>query len=204
MKIGYFVSHFPYIDHLNDADYDEKYAHGGTEIAAYNLAINIAKKYEVDVFTTSMTSKDSVDTSGNIKIYRYGTILKIASANLTSGILYKPLSHELDIAHAQYNTPYSDYSALRYAKKKNVPFVVTYHNDAPESGGIFIRNWANKIYNRTMLKKVLSGADTIIATSNSYIRESMILGNYKDKIEVIPNGIDLEEFQISLSQFECR
>lgn len=87
MKIGYFVSHFPYIDHLNDADYDEKYAHGGTEIAAYNLAINIAKKYEVDVFTTSMTSKDSVDTSGNIKIYRYSTILKIVSANLTSGII---------------------------------------------------------------------------------------------------------------------
>jgi glycosyltransferase involved in cell wall biosynthesis len=204
MKIGYFVSHFPYIGHLNDADYDKKYAHGGTEIAAYNLAINIAKKHEVDVFTTSMTSKDSVDTVGNIRIYRYGTILKIASANLTSGILYKPLSHEIDIAHAQYNTPYSDYSALRYAKKKNVPFVVTYHNDAPESGGIFIRNWANKIYNRTLLKNVLSGADTIIATSNSYINESRFLPNYKEKIEVIPNGIDLKEFENNLSKAECR
>jgi len=151
-----------------------------------------------------MTSKDSVDTLDNIKIYRYGTILKIASANLTSGILYKPLSHEMDIAHAQYNTPYSDYSALRYAKKKNIPFVVTYHNDAPESGGIFIRNWANKIYNKTLLKNVLSGADAIIATSNSYVNESMFLGDYKEKIEVIPNGINLNEFENNLSKSECR
>ncbi len=204
MKIGYFISHFPYADGLNESDYHKKYAHGGTEIAAYNLAINMAKKHEVDVFTTSMTSKDSVDTLGNIKIYRYGTILKIASANLTSGILYKPLNHEVDIAHAQYNTPYSDYSALRYAKKKEVPFVVTYHNDAPESGGIFIRNWANKLYNKTLLKRVLNGADIIIATSKSYIDESMILGDYKDKIKVIPNGINLKEFENTLSKSECR
>ena len=168
MKIGYFVSHFPYIDRLNDADYNKKYAHGGTEIAAYNLAINIAKKHEVNVFTTSMDSKDSVESLNNIKIHRYGTIIKIASANLTSGNLYKPLNHKLDIVHAHYNTPYSDYSALRYAKKKNVPFVVTYHIDAPESGGIFMRNWGNKIYNKTLLKRVLNGADTIIATSKSY------------------------------------
>lgn len=204
MKIGYFVSHFPYIRHLNDDDYEKKYAHGGTEIAAYNLAINIAKKYPVDVFTTSMTSKDSIENLGNIKIHRYGTLLKIASANLTSGILYKPLSHELDIVHAHYNTPYSDYSGLRYAKKKEVPFVVTYHNDAPEIGGIFIRNWANKIYNKTLLKNVLKGADIIIATSNSYINESRFLRDYKEKIEVIPNGINLKEFENSLSKSECR
>jgi len=204
MKIGYFVSHFPYIDRLNDADYDKKYAHGGTEIAAYNLAVNIAKKHEVDIFTTSMNSKDSFESLNNIKIYRYGTILKIASANLTSGILYKPLNYELDIAHAHYNIPYSDYSALRYAKKKNIPFVVTYHNDAPESGGLFIRNWANKTYSRTLLKRVLNGADTIIATSNSYINESMFLGDYRDKIKVIPNGINLKEFENPLSSVECR
>jgi glycosyltransferase involved in cell wall biosynthesis len=204
MKIGYFISHFPYIDRLNDPDYEKKYAHGGTEIAAYNLAINIAKKHEVDIFTSSMTSKDSVDSLDNIKIYRYGTILKIASANLTTGILYKPLNHKMDIAHAHYNTPYSDYAALRYAKKKNVPFVVTYQNDAPETNGNFIRNWANKIYNKTLIKKVLDGANVIISTSNAFINESFILGDYKEKIEIIPNGINLEEVRIKLSPSESR
>ena len=204
MKIGYFISHFPYMDRINDANYSKEYAHGGTEIAAYNLARNIAKIDEVDIFTTSINSKDSLELSENMTIHRYGTVLKIASANLSFKILYKPLKQEIDIAHAHYNMPYSDYSALRYVKKNKVPFVVTYHADAQDSGGNLIRNWAQMIYNRSLLKNVLNGADVIIATSNSYIDESKFLGNYRDKIEVIPNGINLEEFDINLSKEECR
>lgn len=204
MKIGYFVGHFPYKDHLNDPDYHKKYAHGGTEIAAYNLALNIAKRHEVDVFTTSMTSKDSIDKLDNINIYRYGNIITYSSTNLTYGMFNKPLSHQIDIAHAHFNVPYSEYSALRYAKKKNVPLVITYHNDAQESGGSFIRNMVTKIYNKTIVKKALRGADIIIATSEAYINESILLGDYREKIEVIPNGINLEEFQNLLSTSECR
>jgi Glycosyltransferase len=204
MKIGYFISHFPYIDRVNDANYSKEYAHGGTEIAAYQLARNIAKIDDVDIFTTSINSRDSHQSSENMLIHRYGTLLKIASANLSLKILYKPLDYKIDIAHAHYNMPYSDYSALRYAEKNKVPFVVTYHADAQESGGNLIRNWAQLIYNRSLLKNVLNGADIIIATSNSYIDESKFLGDYLEKIEVIPNGINLEEFDINLSKGECR
>lgn len=204
MKIGYFVGHFPYMDSLNDPDYYKKYAHGGTEIAACNLAVNMAKKHEVSIFTTSMNAKDSIDTLGDIKIYRYSNVVTYSSTNLTLGMFYKPLSHELDIVHAHYNVPYSEYSALRYAKKKKVPFVITYHNDAQESGGSFIRNLVTKIYNKNVVKRALDGADTIIATSTAYIDESTLLGDYKDKIEVIPNGINLKEFEILLSSAECR
>ena len=204
MKIGYFISHFPYMDRVNDANYSKEYAHGGTEIAAYQLARNIAKIDDVDIFTTSINSKDSHQSSENMLIHRYSTILKIASANLSLKILYKPLDYKIDIAHAHYNMPYSDYSALRYAEKNKVPFVVTYHADAQENGGNLIRNWAQMIYNRSLLKNVLNGADIIIATSNSYINESKFLGDYREKIEVIPNGINLEEFDINLSKEECR
>ncbi|WP_424355715.1 glycosyltransferase family 4 protein [Methanobacterium sp. MBAC-LM] len=204
MKIGYFISHFPYIDRVNDATYNKEYAHGGTEIAAYQLARNIAEIDDVEIFTTSINSKDSTEASENMLIHRYSTFLKIASANLSFKILYKPLSCKIDIAHAHYNMPYSDYSALRYAKKNKVPFVVTYHADAQESGGNPIRNWAQMIYNRSLLKNVLNGADVIIATSKSYIDESKFLGDYRDKIEVIPNGINLEEFDIKLGKEECR
>ena len=204
MKIGYFISHFPYIDRVNDANYSKEYAHGGTEIAAYQLARNIAKIDDVDIFTTSINSKDSHQSSENMLIHRYSTILKIASANLSLKILYKPLDYKIDIAHAHYNMPYSDYSALRYAEKNKVPLVVTYHADAQESGGNLIRNWAQMIYNRSLLKNVLNGADIIIATSNSYIDESKFLGDHREKIEVIPNGINLEEFDINLSKEECR
>lgn len=204
MKIGYFIGHFPYIKRVNDVDYDKEYAHGGTEIAAYNLAVNIAKKHDVEIFTTSMDSNNFTEHVNNLEIHRYATNLKISSANLSFNILYKPLSHEIDVVHAIYNMPYSDYVALRYAKKKNVPFVVTYQGDAQDSGGNFIRNLATFIYNRTLLKQVLKGADIIIATSNSFIHESRYLGDFKEKITVIPNGINIEEFEINLSKEDCK
>jgi hypothetical protein len=50
MKIGYFIGHFPYPNLVNTPDYIKKYAHGGTEIAAYNLAVNMAKRgHMIDV-----------------------------------------------------------------------------------------------------------------------------------------------------------
>ena len=44
MKIGYFIGHFPYVNLVNTPDYIKEYAHGGTEIAAYNLAVKMANR----------------------------------------------------------------------------------------------------------------------------------------------------------------
>jgi glycosyltransferase involved in cell wall biosynthesis len=205
MNIGYFIGHFPYVDLVDKEDYDKEYAHGGTEIAAYNLAVNIMKRgHDVDVFTASIDSKDSVENSMGMTIHRYATNLKIASANLSLKLMYKPLDEDVEIVHAHYNIPLPDLSASRYAKKKHLPFIITYHADAQESGGNFIRNTATAFYNKYILDKVLSNADIIIATSKSYIDESKYLGNYRDKVRVVPNGINLEDFEIGLSKEECR
>ncbi|KAF5086884.1 D-inositol-3-phosphate glycosyltransferase [anaerobic digester metagenome] len=205
MNIGYFIGHFPYTELVGKSGYDKDYAHGGTEIAAYNLAVNMAERgHEIDVFTASIDSSDSVENSEGMKIHRYTTNLKIASANLSLKLMYKPLDENVEIVHAHYNIPLPDLSASRYAKKKNVPFIITYHADAQETGGNFIRNTATALYNRYILDRVLSNADAIIATSNSYIDESKYLGKYRDKIKVVPNGINPEDFEIELSKEECR
>ena len=59
MKIGYFIGHFPYVNLVNTPDYIKDYAHGGTEIAAYNLAVQMAERgNDIDVFTTSIDSNE--------------------------------------------------------------------------------------------------------------------------------------------------
>jgi glycosyltransferase involved in cell wall biosynthesis len=60
------------------------------------------------------------------------------------------------------------------------------------------------VYNRYLLDKLLSRADVIISPSEHYIDESRFLGKYRDKIAVIPNGIELEDFDIPLSKEECK
>ena len=156
MKIGYFIGHFPYINLVNTPDYINAYAHGGTEIAAYNLAIHMARRgNEIDVFTSSIDSKNTTHISNNMRIHRYPTSFKIASANPSFKLIYKPLKYDLDILHAHSPIPYSDLPALLYVKRKKIPLVLTYQFDGQETGGSFIRNTSVYVYNKFLLKWVM-------------------------------------------------
>ena len=205
MKIGYFIGHFPYMNLINTSNYIRDYAHGGTEIAAYNLAINMAKRgNEIEVFTTSIDSRESIEIYHNMRIHRNPTSFKIASANASFKLIYKPLNYDLDIVHAHSPIPYSDLPALLYSKRKKVPLILTYQFDGQETGGSFMRNAGVGIYNKFFINKVLGSADVIIATTESYANESPFLRGYKDKIVIIPNGINIEEVTTSHTQEECR
>ena len=204
MKIGYFIGHFPYTNLVNTPSYIKAYAHGGTEIAAYNLATEMAKRgNEIDVFTTSINSKKPPIELKH-EIHRYSTSFKIASANASFKLIYKPLNYDLDIVHAHSPIPYSDIPALLYAKRKKVPFILTYQFDGQETGGSFIRNTSVSIYNKFFINRVMDAAKVIIATTKSYANESLVLKNYKDKIVVIPNGINLDEVTTTYTKEESR
>lgn len=51
---------------------------------------------------------------------------------------------------------------------------------------------------------MLSFADVIICPSEYYIEESRFLSKYKKKICVVPNGIDLDSYNIEFSKSRCR
>lgn len=204
MRVDYFITHFPYRDRFDDADYFARYKRGGAELAAYHLALEMAKKNEVNIFTTSINSKDSFEEYDDVNVYRYGTKFRIDAGNISFGLFTKPLSHDADIIHAHFSTPPGELAGARCAKKRKVPFVLTYHGDWQESFGGFIRRTALSFYNKYLLDKVLSYADVIISPSEYYIDESRFLGKYRDKIVVIPNGIKIEDFDIPLSREQCR
>ena len=205
MKIGYFITHFPYENHFNDVNYFKRYTHAGTEEVAYNLAVNMTKKgHEVNIFTTSIDSKDAVEKYENMSIHRYGTNFRIESGNISFHLFRKPLKYQVDVVHAHYSVPIGALAALRYVKKKKTPFIVTYHGDAQENYGGFIRMMSVSFYNKYLLDKVLSYADVIISPSEFYINESRFLGKYRNKIVVIPNGINIEDFDIPYSKEQCR
>ena len=199
MKIGCFTTHFPY-----SRGYPEYFC-GGVEVVAYNLTISMAQKgHEIVVFTTSINSKDIIERHKNIELYRYAINFRIGEANMSFKLLYKPLEHEVDIIHAHAGNPPAPIAAYRYAKKKKKPFVVTYHGDGQWNWGGFIRRTSVYFYNKYLLDKILSYADVVISPSEYYIDESKFLGKYRDKVVVIPNGINIDEFDISYSKEECR
>lgn len=198
MKICYLVTKFPY-----DKQFKE-YPYGGSSLAAYYLAIEMAKRYhEIDVFTTSVSSKDSIEKHENMMIHRYGTNFRVLTSNISLGMFTKPVKHDVDVVHTHFDIPPGPLAGLRYAKIKNVPLVVTYHGDWVENYGGLLRRIGIAFHNKFLVDKVLSYADAIISPSAYYIDRSRFLRKYRDKIVVIPNGINFYDFDIPYSKKEC-
>lgn len=201
MKINYFITHFPYKNKL----FNKKYTIGGAEVVADNLARILAQKgHEVSVFAASANYKTETEKYNNIKVYRYRTNFSVAGGNFSFGLLKNPVKYPTDLIHVHISVPMSDIAGLRCAKKKKVPLVVTHHGDLQEDLGGVIQKMCVYFYNKYLLDKILSRADIIISPSEYYINESRFLGKYRDKIVVIPNGINVDEFDIGYSKEECR
>ena len=201
MKISYFITRFPYKNKV----VNEKYSVRGAGAVADNLASVLAQTgHEISIFTASANSKTTTESYGNIRIYRYGTNFRVASGRFSFGLLKNPAKYPTSLVHVHVTIPMGDIAGLQYAKKKKVPLVVTYHGDLQENMGGFIRRMSVYFYNKFLLDKILSHADVIISPSEYYIDESRFLGKYRDKIVVIQNGINIDEFDIDYSKEECR
>lgn len=198
MIIGYFSSTFPY----NHSHPD--YFCGGSSLATHSLVNEISNRdTDVKVFTTSADSGDHYEQKGRIEIYRYATSLKLFTSPLSLGLFHKPLKHGVDLVHVSFDMPPGPFAASRYARKKDLPLILTYHGDWDPDYGSFARKVGVSINNR-FVSDLLSYADLIISPSKLYAEKSRYLNKYPDKIRVIPNGIDVDEFQLNYSQEECR
>lgn len=187
---------------------NEKSAVYSKSMVAYNLCLNLARRgHHVQIFTPSEEGKDYVDTYKGIVIHRYGSFLRYRSEHVSPKILYEPLKYDIDVVHIHSGISISLIAGFRYAMKKKRPLVITWHGDSIREYGRysgFIPGVAAYLYKKYLADKILSHADVIISPSKYYIDGSRFLGKYRDKIVVIPNGINLEEFDIPYSKEECK
>lgn len=101
--------------------------------------------------------------------------------SLSAITLLKNLAEEADIIHYHYPWPFMDLAHI--LARVNKPSIVTYHSD------IVRQKSAMKIYT-PLMRRFLRSVDKIVATSPNYIQSSPVLGQYSDKSEIIPIGLD--------------
>ena len=94
---------------------------------------------------------------------------------------FKKIINNFDIVHYHFPYPFSDLLNILTRNKKK--YIITYHSD------IVKQKFLLKLY-YPLMKYHLNGAEKIITTSPNYLESSKILQHYKDKVEVIPCGID--------------
>ncbi|MFZ5633029.1 MAG: hypothetical protein ACOY40_09305 [Bacillota bacterium] len=114
MIVSYFITHYPL---KGGSKANIKYIHGGAERAAYSLCQEMAKKNKVNVYTTAFNNQQTVEKECNISIYRYRTMAKIQSSNLSYDLFRMP-NHDADIVHAHFSTPPAELAGKLYAQRK--------------------------------------------------------------------------------------
>lgn len=157
---------------------------GGIEQVIFQLAQGSARHgIEPQVLYLSDNGSARNLTVGNHVTHRSKQDLYIAATGLSlSGIRdFKELAAQADIVHYHFPWPYMDLA--HFAARLKKPSLVSYHSDIVKQKVLL------KLYS-PLMNRFLGSVDRIVASSPNYAASSPVLTRFKDKVEIIPYGLD--------------
>ena len=174
---------------------------GGGGNAAKNICEGLARRgHEIQVLTAHMKNFPRQENSSGIRIHRVPSLRQtpfqagllamsgFVAAGLAAG-LNNIRSWRPDIIHVHFAVP-SGPVAWALSKVTKTPYVLTAHlGDVPRGVPEKTDSWFRWIYPFT--PKIWYDASRVIAVSE-YTRQ-LALQHYSVNVEVIPNGVHLEE-----------
>lgn len=157
---------------------------GGVEQVIYQIASGVAECGVISsVLSLSKSGHPQSVVMDNHIAYKAKMDFEIASTgfSLSAFSRFKELASEVDIIHYHFPWPFMD--LVHFAANLNKPTLATYHSD------IIRQELLLKFY-RPLMDKFLGNIDRIVATSPNYIHSSPVLNKYREKVDVIPIGIN--------------
>ena len=206
MRIGYFTSDLPYRN-PQTGEITRPFHAGGVGNAAFNLAVQMTRLgHEVTVFTSSHDGQGSVEVHGSLRIVRYRRHFTVGEAPISLSLLLKPLVGDgvFDVVHGHMGNLPAPLTAALHARIHGVPLLTTYHNDYIGGFGSLGRRMGVYLYNAAICRRILAQSSRIVALSEHHATTSPHLLPHRQRITVIPNGINLEDFTVDATKEEAR
>ena len=180
------------------------HAYGGTVEVAYHLSKELVRRgHEVTVYTSDSLDKyhrqkSSVSEIDGIKVYYFTSLNNRLAWN--HRLIFIPsilprLRREInsfDIVHLHSYYTFLNIATYHYAKKHNIPYVLQAHGSVLP---IFKKQRLKKFFNLFWGYRILKDASKIIALTKIEAEQYKEMGVDEDKIEIVPNGIDLSEYE---------
>ncbi len=158
---------------------------GGIENHILILSKELIAKVQVEVIVSARALKKEVFLLENILIKKIPEIARLNSMPILPTLFFELKKLKADILHFHMPFPMGDISYL--LSGCNIPAVVTYHSDV-------IKQRISNIFYRPLQNKFLKKAKKIMVTSGQYINSSYVLPHYREKIVVVPFGVDTKFF----------
>ncbi len=181
---------------------------GGVVRVAYDVSKQLSEwGHEVTIYTTNRCLSPTeivpnvlVDVDG-IKVYYFENLRKyFPRIDLPVIPYYLPFIakkeiQNFDIIHIHDHRSLLAVIVCHYARKYDVPFIIQAHGSLPYSVG---NNKMKKLFDVILGKKMLEDATKVIALNLTEADCYRNLGVSEDKIEILPNGVDLSEYMTIL------
>jgi glycosyltransferase involved in cell wall biosynthesis len=178
---------------------------GGTTRITYELSKGlINRNHEVTVYTTDRGQK-RVNTLKNqpinvdgVIVYYFTNISNYLAMHMNIVTPYylpfiaRKKIKEYDLIHIHEHRTFLAVIVQYFAKKYNIPYVVQAHGSVRP---FFQKETIKNIYDFLFGNNILKNASKVIAVSDNEVEEYKSMGVEKNKIEIVPNGINLSEFK---------
>ncbi len=152
---------------------------GGVETYVRDVCEGLAEKAEVSCVVSGAGSVENVN---GVRVFRLPKLPFRHPVSLSLLSFLK--NNKFDVVHLHVPNPWAEFCCL-LAKPKRL--IVTYHADVVKKfGSSFVL---------PIQRKVLSMAEKIVVFSREYADSSPVLRDFKDKIAIVPYGIDINKFK---------
>jgi rhamnosyl/mannosyltransferase len=145
-----------------------------------------ARGHDVTVLVTNPDGNETSEQMLNgVRVIRASRVTTVASTPLSLSMPFILRRQSPDIVHLQFPYPVGETS--QWLMRRGRATIISYQSDVVRQATIL------KFYN-PILKRVLKGADRILASSPNYIQSSPWLRPLADRCTVVPLGVDVTRF----------
>lgn len=170
---------------------------GGIEKHVWELSNKLVKAgHQVTVYTSYVPKSEKHEINNGVEIYRFKSFFSLLNNHFVPGYFFKLIGdNSFDVIHMHGVLHFSSNISAFSKIFKRCPIVLTTHGAAVNYQG-----WKRTIeilYYKTMGKWTLNSTDRIITPSLKEVDLLESLGTNRDKIVVIPHGIDLSQINLT-------
>lgn len=175
---------------------------GGTETVVYEISKELARRgHEVTVLTMDSVEGCQAETRQktimeNFEVIRFKADVKIKSYELSSSLLSTLLKIPADVFHAHGYSMFSTDAAALAARLRKIPLILTSHGSW--QAAYPLSRLVLKFYDPIVWRLDALLASKCIALTEYQANIFLNMGVPRNRIEVVPNGINLNDYSFRL------